>query len=75
MAVWARLVKVSEVDEYTQYSLTIQRSWRDKDGKWSVNAFYRAHDIPVLQFLIAQAYSFCVNARTEVRINDEPLPF
>lgn len=75
VTVWARQVKVSEAEEYTQYALTVSRSWRDKDGKWTPNASYRIHDVPVLLFLIQQAYHFCVNARTEVKIGNEPLPF
>jgi hypothetical protein len=76
VAVWARQVKVGEAEEYTQYSLTARRSWRDRDGNWTVNDFYRAHDVPVLQYLIGQAYNWCVAQRTEVRIeSDEPLPF
>jgi hypothetical protein len=75
VAVWSRPVKVSESEEYVQFALTFSRSWRDKDGKWTTNASYRAHDVPVLLFLIQQAYNYCLNARTEVRIGNEPVPF
>ena len=76
VAVWARVVTVSEQEEYTQYSLTITRSYRDKDGKWNVNGFYRIHDIPVLQFLLNQAYAWCVSRRMDVRVEgDESVPF
>ncbi len=75
VAVWARKVKVGDQEEYTQYALSLSRSWRDRDGKWTQNSSYRVHDVPVLLFLVQQAYNFCVNARTEVRIGDEPLPF
>ncbi len=76
VAVWTRQVKVGEAEEYTQYSLTISRSWRDKDGHWTDNDFYRTHDVPVLLYLIGQAYNWCVAQRTQVRIESaEPLPF
>ena len=75
VAVWSKRVTVSAQEEYTQYALTLSRSWRDKDGHWQGNASFRIHDVPVLLFLIQQAYQFCVNARTEVKIGDEPLPF
>lgn len=76
VAVWARQVKVGEAEEYTQYSLTVRRSWRDKDGRWTDNGFYRAHDVPVLLFLVQQAYHWCLAQRTEVRAGtDEHTPF
>jgi hypothetical protein len=74
VAVWAKLVKVSEQEEYTQYTLTLARSWQ-KDGQWQGNAAFRIHDLPVLMYLAQQAYNWCVSRRTEVRIGDEPLPF
>jgi hypothetical protein len=73
-AVWSKLVKVSEQEEYTQYALTLSRSWQ-KDGNWQGNASFRIHDIPVLLYLVQQAYNWCVAQRTEVKIGDEPLPF
>jgi hypothetical protein len=74
VAVWAKLVKVSEQEEYTQYTLTLSRSWQ-KDGAWHGNACFRIHDLPVLLYLAQQAYNWCVSRRTEVKIGDEPLPF
>lgn len=68
VAVWARPVKVGETEEYTQYSLTVSRSWPDTDGNWRQTAFYRAHDVPVLLSLVTQAYHWCVAKRTEVRV-------
>lgn len=75
VAVWARQVKVAAKEEYTQYALTIARSWRDGEGSWSRNDFHRAHDVPVLLFLVQQAYHWCLAQRTDVRVVDEPLPF
>ena len=75
VAVWSKLVKVSEQEEYTQYALTLSRAWRDKDGVWQGNASFRIHDVPVLLYLVQQAYHWCVAQRTTVKIGDEPLPF
>jgi hypothetical protein len=76
VAVWAWKVKTSDGEEFTQYSLSIARSWRDKEGQWTGNGFYRAHDVPVLLYLVQQAYTWCVAQRTQVRFGqDEELPF
>jgi hypothetical protein len=74
VAVWARQVKVSEQEEYTQYTLTLARAWQ-KDGIWHGNAAFRIHDLPVLLYLLQQAYNWCLAQRTTVRLGDEPLPF
>ena len=75
-AVWARQVKLGGAEEYTQYSLTVSRSWRDKDGNWTGNAFYRVHDVPVLLYLVHQAYQWCLAQRTQVRVEaDGDVPF
>ena len=76
VAVWARPVKVGEAEEYTQYSLTVSRSWRDRDGNWTGNAFHRVHDVPVLLYLVQQAYQWCLAQRTRVRVEaDGDVPF
>ena len=76
VAVWSKVVKVSEQEEYTQYALTLSRSWRDKDGQWHGNASFRIHDIPVLLYLVQQAYNWCVAQRTEVHIESNgDVPF
>ena len=67
VAVWARKVTVSETEEYTQYSLTVSRAWRDADGNWTGNGFYRAHDVAVLLYLVQQAHHWSLSQRTQVR--------
>jgi len=76
VTVWARKVKASDGEEFTQYSLILNRSWRDKAGKWTESNYYRAHDVPVLLYLIQQAHAWCVAKRTVYRTElDEELPF
>jgi hypothetical protein len=73
VAVWGKQVKSGD-GEITQYSLTLSRSWL-KGGHWQGNANFRVHDVPVLLFLLQQAYHWCVAQRTTVKIGDEPVPF
>jgi hypothetical protein len=76
VAVWARQFKSNEGEEYTQYSLSLGRSWRDPDGKWLDSSSYRAHDVPVLLYLLGQAHDWCIAQRTTFRTKpDEELPF
>jgi hypothetical protein len=71
VAVWPRVVTVSDAEQYTVYSLTLTRSWRDADGNWADNRSYRPHDVPVLLYLVEQAYEWCLARRTRVRTPDE----
>lgn len=74
VAVWGKPVKVGD-EEITQYTLTLSRSWRTREGNWQGNAAFRIHDVPVLLYLLEQAYNWCVAQRTSVTIGGEPLPF
>ena len=71
VAVRARTVTVSESEEYTVYSLTLRRSWRDAEGTWTDNASYRPHDVAVLLYLVQQAHHWCLSRRTRVRTPEE----
>jgi hypothetical protein len=76
VAVWARQVKVTDTEEYTQHWMTFSRSWREMDGSWHDNASYRAHDVPVVLFLLQQAYQWCLSQRMQTHIQaQDALPF
>jgi hypothetical protein len=76
VAVWSKRIVITEQEEYTQYTLTLSRSWRDKDGNWFGNASFRIHDIPVLLYLVQQAYNWCLAQRTEVHVESNgDVPF
>jgi hypothetical protein len=76
VAVWARVVKVAEGEEYTQYSLSLTRAWKAEDATWAVSSSYRAHDVPVLLYLVGQAHQWCLAQRTTIRTGgDDDLPF
>lgn len=76
VAVWSKRVVISDQEEYTRHTLTLSRSWRDKDGNWCGNAAFRAHDVPVLLYLVQQAYNWCVAQRTQVQVeSDGDVPF
>jgi hypothetical protein len=75
VAAWGRTVKVNGED-VLQYALTVSRSWQDKHGNWTQSGSYRVHDVPVLLFLVQQAYHWCLLQRTDIEIaTDEPLLF
>jgi hypothetical protein len=73
IAAWAN-VHQGQNGEYTQYSLTFRRSWRDAQNQWHDGGSYRVHDVPVLLYLLQRAYDFCVAQRAEVKI-DGDCPF
>lgn len=40
-------------------------------GHWTENSFYRAHDVPVLLYLVQQAYQWCLSQRTDVKLESD----
>ena len=77
VAVWARQVKTDD-GEFTQYSFTMKRTWRDQAGSYKESGFYRAHDWAVLTTLLSQAHSFIVWQRTTANVpqgTEDELPF
>jgi len=74
VACWANQVK-TQGGEYTQFSLTVSRSWKDSDGQWHQGGSFRVHDVPVLLHLVQSAYAYCLNQRMDVRVEDAGTPF
>lgn len=70
-SVWANQMQNGSGETWTQYSITIKRSYKDQTGTWVNGGSYRAHDLPVLQFLLTKAHAYCLNMRTD----DSSIPF
>lgn len=69
---------MSDAEEYTAYSLTLSRAWRDAAGHWADSHSYRGHDVPVLLYLVQRAYEWCLARRARVRTpedEDRDVPF
>jgi len=76
VALWPNAMTNKETGElYTQLVITIARNWRDAEGNWHQGGSYRVHDIPVLVYLVNQAYSWALSSRTEVKTAEDGIPF
>lgn len=72
VAIWGREVEHTG-GSFTQYSLTISRTWRDPNGTWhdsgkddNGNArlvSFRVHDLPILIHLIQKAHAWQIDQR------------
>jgi len=63
VAVWAHALTLQSGDEVQVHSVTIQRSYRDAQGNWQKNSFYRAHDIPVLLHALSRSFGWILDQR------------
>ena len=73
LAVWANTYTNQQGEEYEQLSVTVQRSYKDTDGRWQRQdkPSWRIHDLVTLKFLLEKAHSFAMNRRCD----DSSIPF
>ena len=73
LAVWGNTYTNQQGEEYEQLTISVQRSYKDAEGKWQTQArpSWRVHDIPVVIFLLDKAHSFAMNRRCD----DSSIPF
>lgn len=59
-AVWQNTRKRNDGEEYKEYSVSLDRSYKDKNGEWQSTSSLRESDIPKAALLLNQAYEFIV---------------
>lgn len=62
VSVWENLVKTQD-SEYTSHSVTIEKSYKDKDGNWQKTQSFNVSDLPKLQLALNDAYVFLVTSK------------
>jgi hypothetical protein len=62
VAVWANEQQGSN-GMFTTYSITLKRSYLDKDEQWQTNASFRKHDLPVVMHALSKAYDWILEKR------------
>jgi len=62
--VWGNEYKDGE-KLYINYSVSVKRSYKDKDGNWADTTSFRVNDIPRVQLVLQQAYSYLVVSHKE----------
>lgn len=72
VAIWPRELQ-GDRGMYTVYSLTLKRSFKDAKGNWQnpEDQFYRLHELPTLQYLIAKAYDWVIEQKMKSEGNEE----
>ena len=53
VAVWAR-----DGQYGTEYSVSLQKSYKDKEGNWKTTNFLKKNDIPIARTLLQKAIEF-----------------
>lgn len=63
-AVWANEMQ-GDNGNWTAYSVTFSRQYRDEKGTWNTNHSYRQHDLACLGFLLQKALSWSLEQKAE----------
>src|SRR4051794_35041802 len=59
LTVWSNLITPKEGEPFEQLSFQLTRSFKTDDG-WQKGGGMRAHDLPVVTFLLQKAHSFAL---------------
>jgi hypothetical protein len=58
ISVWENEGKTKDGKTFTSQSLTIQKNYKDREGKWQSGNSFRFDDIPYLVDALGQAFAF-----------------
>ena len=56
-SVWKNTVKTKEA-EYDNFSVTLQRSYKDKEGEWKNTDSLNVNDVPKARLALAKAFEY-----------------
>lgn len=63
--VWKNNRINSKGEAFSTYSITIDRRYTDKEGKWNSTSSLRLNDLPKAELVSRQAYEFLVTKRAD----------
>lgn len=58
--VWKNQVKNPTNGNETYFSISVERSFKDKEGKWQSNSSFRLSDLPKVSLVTQKAYEHLV---------------
>ncbi len=58
--VWKNQAKNPTNGEGTYFTISVDRSFKDKDGKWQSNSSFRLSDLPKVSLVTQKAYEYLV---------------
>lgn len=58
--IWANALKDRQGNSFSVYTVSFERSYKDRDGQWKSTNSLRVNDIPKLQLVASEAYEFLV---------------
>ncbi len=63
--VWQNTSSGSEGQQMGYYTVSLQRSYKDRDGNWKHTSSMRLNDLPKARLVLSKAYEFLVMRDTE----------
>lgn len=58
--VWKNDKKNKQGDKFTEYAVSLERNYTDKEGKWNTTSSMKTNDLPKAELVSRQAYEFLV---------------
>lgn len=58
-SVWSNTITVNG-QQVSTYSITTQKSYKDRDGNWQHTTTFHVSDLPKVRLVLDLAYKYCV---------------
>jgi hypothetical protein len=63
--VWKNDLKDRQGNGFSVYTVSFERTYKDRDGQWKSTSSLRINDIPKLQLVAGEAYEYLVRKGSE----------
>ncbi len=63
--IWANELKDKMGKPFSIYTVSFERSYKDREGQWKSTNSLRVNDIPKLQLVAAEAYEYLIRKGSE----------
>jgi hypothetical protein len=63
--VWKNDLKDRRGNDFSVYTVSFERTYKDRDGQWQSTNSLRINDIPKLQLVAGEAYEYLVRKGSE----------
>jgi hypothetical protein len=73
LAIWKNANQVSEAEQRTSYSVSLERCYKDKMGNWKSTTTLREPDLPKATLLLSKAYEFVLQEGKDPEVSFESI--
>lgn len=62
-AIWSKQAKNAEGESFTSLSISLSKSYKDKNGEWQRTNYMNTKDLPIAIDLLSKALLYCTKSK------------